>query len=378
MRGQLVVIAGTVAFAVACGSDGSESDVDADISAYDAEVLPIDAAPPIDAERCAGDTFECDDGQARVCEEGYWSDLGDCPLGCDVGARACRIPSNVSADLVDDGTGDLVIPAAAVVPTTIDADTGEIAGDTVIRPAGVIGLHEPSGISYQQVAQEGAPGLGVFSMNDFEIESGTAVEVVGSRALVILLTGDATIDGTLSLRAEGQSGGPGGYSGGVPTAPGSGPCPGLVGYGENGSYQGCASGSGGGGHGGAGGAGAASSECGPYDGGEGGASTCGTVGLIPLVGGSGGGGGTPFSDNPTTDPGPGGGGGGAVQISAVGRIDVGVSGGVDTGGGGGGESATAGGTGGGAGGGILFEAPTVTVAVGGALACNGGGGGAGD
>jgi hypothetical protein len=333
---------------------------------------------------CDEADFECrSDGTARWYVNGSWVELGPCPLGCDPAACACRVLSNVPADLVDDGTGDLTLRPNHS-PVVINTDTGSImaSGSTVIRPADVLGLHAPSGISYAQIAQTGNPGLGVFSFANLSMQEGVVLTVVGQRALVILVSGHAAIDGVINVSASGFVGGPGGFDGGEPGQAGHGPCEGQAGVTGPHSGEGCTSGGGGGGHGGTGGNGGNSiSPCGDFPGGSGGQNAGGVPELVPLVGGSGGAGGStvgfsPFGIDPT--PADGGGGGGAVQITAVGRVVLGAHAGISAGGGGGGECTSASGAGGGAGGAILLESPIVTVAAGCVLAANGGGGGGAD
>jgi hypothetical protein len=341
----------------------------------------IDAAPLVDADpSCSGSTFEClGDGTARVCDLGNWVDLGDCPLGCDSVARHCRVPSNVPADWMNNGTGAVNIGVMGS-PVTINTDTGEIYGESsqVIRPA-MTGLHTGSGIWYGQLSQ-GAddPGLGVFAMQSLTVAAAATLTAEGDRALVILVSDSATISGTLLVNADEQEAGPGGFGGGDPDQAGDGPCAGDVGYGEQIDEGGCTSGSGGGGHGGAGGDGGDSTCGGTWDGGAGGDQSCGNPELIPLAGGSGGAGGTAISDGDDTNPGDGGGGGGAVQITAGDTIAVGSVGGINAGGAGGGQCTGAGGAGGGAGGAVLLEAPDVTLSLTSVVAANGGGGGGGD
>ncbi|MCC6522071.1 MAG: hypothetical protein IT373_05370 [Polyangiaceae bacterium] len=327
---------------------------------------------------CAGDTFEClPNGSAHHCVNDAWVELGPCPLGCDVGSRSCGVPSNVDAAELLAGSSPLVLAGAA--DTVFDTDTGEITrGGNQLRPP-VAGLDPGTGIAFATQAQGGSePGLGVFSMAGLTVPAGTTLRGAGTNALVLLVDGDVTIHGLVTVAASSQSAGPGGHAGGAAGAPGGGACGGLLGSGTPVS-NGCSSGSGGAGHPAAGGTGGASTCSAPdgHVGGLGGPGTCGTPALVPLVGGSGGGGGVVIP-NFGSQAGPGGGGGGAVQITATGTLTVSATGRIDAGGGGGGETVTGGGAGGGAGGAILLEAPAVTVATGAILAANGGGGGAGD
>jgi hypothetical protein len=344
--------------------------------------IPYDTVTPVtDGARSDQNTGPCVTGElqclaggsARVCVNGTWTTLGDCPLGCSPTTKACRVPSNVPPDAITKGTDPLLLSDAV---TTIDTDTGEISG---LRPAGT-GLDPSSGIYYAQVGQSAPVGLGVFAAKTIDIPLGITLKVKGSRALVLLASESAQVQGTIDAIATGQIAGSGGFAGGAGNQPGKGSCGGQVGKGDFDGNS-CGSGSGGGGHGGSGGDGGDSTCASPknHQGGSGGANTCGSADLVPLVGGSGGAGAGPLVGASSPDPslGPGGGGGGAVQISAGVSIKVGP-GGINAGGDGGGQSTSAGGAGGGAGGAILLEAPKVALNTGGTLAANGGGGGGGD
>jgi hypothetical protein len=338
------------------------------------DLLQPDLEPP-----CTAGTFEClSDGTARHCEAGVWKLLGTCPLGCSNTQKACRVPSNVGADLVAMGTGDLDLSQLAA-PFTIDTDTGEIGGASgTIRPAGT-GLDPGSGIYFTTLTQPtGFPGLGVFSIKNMVVPQGTTVEVIGQRALVLLASGGITLNGVVDAVAAGSVGGPGGFGGGPPDTQGFGPGAGLPSQASTfGDY--CSGGGGGAGFGGTGGAGGTSNCASPnnFAGGAGGG-VYGTPSLVPLIGGSGGAGGSTPAGSTVSVIGYGGGGGGAVQLVSATFVAVGASGGVNAGAGGGAGAISGGGAGGGAGGAILIEAPAVTVASGGVLAANGGGGGGGD
>jgi len=336
----------------------------------------LDATPDVYVPPCQGNTFEClGDSTARECVADDWVDVGYCPLGCDAATRACRVPSNVDAELYGETSAGLDV-GASDTPVTIFTDTGEIGGGAGLIRAPGTGLDVPSGIYYKRLDQGGNPGLGVFVVKGLTIGAGTSVTVVGQRALVLLVDGAASINGIVDVSARSNVGGPGGYNGGDPAMQGAGSCGGAPGHAEDISH-GCSSGGGGGGHAGAGGDGGDATCGSDFPGGTGGPATCGVPELIPLVGGSGGAGGPPIP-NVTAAPGAGGGGGGAIQISATAGITVSASGGINAGGGGGTGCTSAGGSGGGAGGGILLEGTTVSVLGGSTLAANGGGGGGGD
>ncbi|MBN2359772.1 MAG: hypothetical protein JXR83_09985 [Deltaproteobacteria bacterium] len=301
----------------------------------------------------------------------------DCPSGyeCDPIRHYCLCQtctptspgvSNVPSDLLCASSAELVVANDVVVNT----DLATIGGVAVAAS--------------REVEQgDGAPSITVFSFARIELQPGSRLRVVGSRALALLACSTVDLAGIVDVSATGsldhvymEVGGPGGYHGGVKGQPGGGPCSGQAGGGGrfNGAMQ--STGGGGGGHGGVGGAG------GPFAGysaGAGGA-VCGEAELIPLRGGSGGAGQVAIAgSNPSGDHlGVGGGGGGAVQITAGERLDIRFGGGVIAAGGGGGQTGNGGGAGGGAGGAILLEAPVVTLVSGAILTANGGGGAAGD
>jgi hypothetical protein len=260
--------------------------------------------------------------------------LEACPWGCrsdSPGPRCGRlVPAGgavVPEDLDPTGLSEQVLSGI------IDGDSGEIDG----TPA----------TSFKQVGS-----VAVFRFSNLRI--GT-VQLVGTRAIALVASGELSIDGVIDVRGScgdnaGPDPGPGGRRGGNEQA-GSGD---GAGSGDDGSNQG----GGGAGHGGAGGTGGG-----------------GLLGGLPandpqitlLVGGAGGGGGK------TSD---GGGGGGAIQLVSDRSITIGALAGINAGGcgGGGGDgNADAGGGGGGAGGTILLEAPVIEIA--GVLAVNGGSGG---
>lgn len=364
------------------GDATPDGDADADAEVDGDADVDSDIEGDSDRPECIDGEFQCVDVTARVCEDGAFQTISACPLGCNESTRECRVPSNVPDDVLNDlgvDLGDLLIDET---DTTVlfDTETGSItAGAHVIRGP-IEGRDDTTGTVFRRAEQgEGSPGLGIFGVGDFTVAEDVTVEVLGDGALIVVATNIARIDGLVSVAADGQLGGPGGFSGGDPDAPGLGDCGGQVGAGSNeGSH--CTSGGGGGGFGGDGGSGGDCTCEHPNDfpGGLGGLGGCGTSELVPLVGGSGGAGGAGAVGSSDTYPGTGGGGGGAFQISARERIELGPTGGLTAGGGGGEGGDAASGAGGGAGGALLVEAATVVVADGAVLAANGGGGGGGD
>jgi hypothetical protein len=293
-----------------------------------------------------------------------------CALGCSSDGDAhCVIPTPSNG--VDPTSADPVSGTTTIAATTtFDTDTGAIIGG-LDRPQGT-GV--AGGIGYFQamaIAAGGAP-LGIFVFHDLMIGAAATVRFTGRRAAVVLVGGSAKIAGVIDVTAGHvmrAAPGPGGGAGGD----GAGPA------------QGCGGGAPGGaaskidGGGGGGGAGMA--------GGDGGAVTAALVGaggaqclpmlLEPLQGGSGGGRGGPGG---AATPAVGGGGGGALQITALGSLEIsGTINAAGAGGDGGSAAAMDGGGGGGGGGGgaILLEAPEVIVEPSAIVAANGGGGGGG-
>jgi hypothetical protein len=335
-------------------------------------IVPEDgASPDLDGGLDSGEpTFSCD----------------ACAFGCDASGLACRPPafSNVSADVVEGATARLVIERG--VEAELDTDTGAMGS---LRPGGA-GIR--NGVGFY-------PGTSttpsVLTVATLTLEERARLRLRGTRAVVIVASGDVVIDGTIdasagcrdgAARCAGPGGGTGGYVERMTVVAAGGCGPGLdgraigsrtdVGF----RYSNCFGG-GGGAHGQAGARGAP-----PGPGGDPGAlggaiDGCGGDSLAPLVGGSGGG--------AARVGGEGGGGGGAVQIASATRIEIGERGAVLASGAGGAGAGFVnvypgsrgaypvggGGGGGGAGGGILLEAPVVAVSFGAVLVANGGAGG---
>jgi hypothetical protein len=320
------------------------------------DVLPPDATGD-DAGSCSEGHRQCSGAVVQQCTGGRFVQVEVCPLDCKVDEARCY---TFAAANVDDGSfdyvaGDLVIDGGGT--PTLDTTSGILStGDF------------PSDIDVSTEPQTtGNPELLVIRCRDFVIGASTHLTVTGSRALVVLASGEIRIEGVLEASANGSTGGAGGFGGGGRGAPGAGP-----GAGSGGSTDAMSFDSGGGsgaGNGGAGGAGGVGGGQGPAVAGL----ATGDRTLRPLYGGSGGGGGADTGD-------AGGGGGGAIQLSAARQILV--TGTIVTVGAGGGRGTAptlsnfGGGSGGGSGGAVLLEAPEITVD-GGIAVGGGGGGGAG-
>lgn len=288
-------------------------------------------------------------------------------------APASFRPSNgIEPTLAAELTGTVTISAA----TTFDVDSGAISGG--LTRAATSGVD--SGIGYFQLPAFGAGGasLGVFVFHGLTVEHTATVGFTGTRAVVLLIGDRGIIDGTIDVAAghgDRAAPGPAGGSGGTGTQSARGRGAGAPGI-RNSSED---SGGGGGGAGAVGGKGGVGfPEFGTLGvpGGDGG-SPYSPGDLEPLQGGSGGGHG---SGTFTTDFADGGGGGGALQITALGSLQI--TGTIDAGGAGGATGVPhnddpGSGAGGGSGGAVLLESPSVMLGSTGIVAANGGGGGGG-
>jgi hypothetical protein len=304
-------------------------------------------------------TCRCGAGDVLTCASGTTT----CALGCVNGVPShCAgvMPSNgVDATLTSTVSNAVLVDAV----TTFDTDSGAITGG-ITRAAGT---GTAADIGYTQVG-----GLGVFTFANLTVKTTGTVHFTGSRPVVFLVGGSATIQGVI----DGSGGcygttrgcaGPGGGTGGTFGKAATGCSPGGAGQTDL-----TTRGDSGGGGGGGGASGAVGGKTGASAAGTAG-SSCIASALEPLAGGSGGGGGGPGASAQPV----GGGGGGALQITALQRIDVTgtITMGGEGGAGGAGSTNAAAGSGGGAGGAILLEAISVNIDASGVLAANGGGGG---
>ena len=264
-------------------------------------------------------------------------------------------------------------------------DAGVIFRPTHILPvysltAGDVTITMQSGINTTTgfIALNGAPaalspdivitnGIAVWSVGALTVNA--KLSITGDRPLVIVAARDVTISQTVSAYGDVAKPGPGGFAAAAGAGKGA----------SGAKTANDASGGGGAGHGTPGAAGADKAVKGGIAGGA------VNPGDTVLAGGSGGGNGGGFVLGTCGDQGRGGVGGGAIQISAVGKIRVTFTGGIDVGGGGGaggcrnnGGQAFSGGGGGGAGGLVVLESVGgVELDVGSAIAASGGGGGGG-
>jgi hypothetical protein len=309
---------------------------------------------------CTDGESLCDDDALELCADGVWQVSESCALGCHERQLRCLafVPSNVPsevAQLMETVTAELVVDSSVTLDTDKEDEAAAMLGEAV---------------SYAVVEQDNGPELCVLAMASLDIRPGATLRAVGSRALVLLVSGEVSIAGTLDVGGYGNQPGAGGGDVGQSSVGSPEACAGGDGEGEG--YR--DSGGGGGGHGGAGGFGgqAGSGEDVASRGAAGEAH--GNDDLTPLRGGCGGGNGSGSRGGDSS----GGAGGGAVQVSSATAVRVTGIGGIAAGGGGGagGRPSHAGG-GGGAGGAVLIEAPLVEIENNVIIAANGGGGGGG-
>jgi hypothetical protein len=324
--------------------------------AFTPDAFTPDAFTP---ECAPGETRCSTPGVLQSCTAGLlWGSDVTCTIAC-TGAPApahCAVfqPSNVA-------------PTAAGTPAALSISGTTVIDTTACTATGVGGL----AIEPQLTGGRDACVLRVASL----AVTGTGVlYALGTRPLVVVSSGDVTIDGRVDVSSFQTDPsfstfvrGAGSNTGGT--------------AGMNGGNTGFADGGGGGGGfcgaGGNGGTGVYNPFIGTTDMGAGGTGGggIGTSTLEPLVGGADGGNGGSNADS----VGP---GGGAIQISSFTRIVLSATALVVAAGGGGDSGIEAGnatnaGGGGGSGGALLLEAPTVTVTAGARFEAGGGGGASG-
>ena len=236
---------------------------------------------------------------------------------------------------------------------TIDTDTLTISG--AVNFNGVAGNQGGLADSFGGAAGPlGIPEIAVFTFDDISLTGTTSITVTGTRALALLSRSNVTIDVLLSVNGEGDgagvssgalNGGPGGFAGGLGSNNGVGP--GGGGYSSSAALSGASGASGGFGSDGRDGLGFGVQ-------GVGGSSYGDLFGEFALQGGSGGGG----ANNDLYTLG-GGGGGGALEVGALGFVNIGANGALEADGGAGDFTSHGGGDllgGGGSGGAILVNA----------------------
>jgi hypothetical protein len=377
------------AIASACSFDTSGA------TAFDggggtADARAVDAGPPDagspDAAACRGNDLVCLDGtHFSGCIDGFLH-LETCAFGCLTAAPAhCGVPvpsNGLDLAWLDGASRALTVPASTVVVFDTTSGTVQLCGGSTLHSAAA-GIQDGINFQIRPAPMAGDATIGVWAFSSLRVDATGQVRVIGDKPAAFLIGNDVRLQGTVDVSGGVQAcdlatacgmvsptatrscAGPGGGAGGKHDEDGLG-----LGHGHKGTSGGATvpeTGGSGAGYGAAGGAGGGKDVAEP-------GVAYGVATLVPLAAGAGGGGGG--EANPAT-AGPGGGGGGALQISALGRIEVlGAVGAVRAGGAGGGAGTNStgnGGGGGGSGGGLLLEAARIKVD--GILAANGGGGG---
>ncbi|MBI5498709.1 MAG: hypothetical protein HY907_00575, partial [Deltaproteobacteria bacterium] len=250
-------------------------------------------------DHCSSDILE----RCRADAMGW--DVFPCAFGCTgygLGARCFEFsPSNIAdRGLLWSSTAPFTATGVRVVE--FQTETGAIrawdAAGVELAPIRAAGEGDVGGIVFTVQAQAaGAPELGIWSFGEFTLPAGIDVIGVGARAMVLLVSGEVRIAGTVHAGASvafllgstwvgHDRPGPGGAAGGSPDGWGSGAGAGQDGRSEDWPSNND-SGGGGAGFGGVGGPGG---DIGGAGGGNGGVAY-GAAPLVPLLGGSGGGGG---------------------------------------------------------------------------------------
>jgi hypothetical protein len=315
-------------------------------------------------------------GKRDQTSRGRWAIASALALWATLGVGGCRfsVPGfDLASSFANDAAvGDMPPPLdligvpfvpSNVVPADVLLGAASLSGPTDIDTDLLLidGAAPPSGVVFRVATQH--TDWAVLSVHDLDLNANVIVH--GTRTLIILAAGNASISAVVHAEAKTRTPGPGGQY----TGPGNG--------GDGKASFFANSGGGGAGHGGPGGVGGTSTAATDNQGG-----LSGVVYSGALLGGSGGGDGAGANAGQLggcaagSTASDGGAGGGAVQISSAETLTVTTAGGVNAGGGGGSggchDAASAGG-GGGSGGTIWLEAPVMSLL--GTLASNGGGGG---
>ncbi len=356
-RDEVTIVLGSYAFARVTLRPGSLDAGVADAGGVSgrADGGPVDARTPdagaVDAQ--PGDLGVSDAGvrdALRPTGPDAVPDAGP-DVGPDTGPDGGYAPdvsypvlSNIEPEEVPESVGDVNLACSRYSEIDVSAGTALLCGRRL--SFGVV------------TSTQGAAGVAasVLTVDSLTIATNDTLRLTGDHPVILVVLGDVTIHGTLTVSAQGPHPGPGGDSS---------EC-GLDGAGVDGfSPQ---QGGSGGGFTSIGGAGGRPAGGGPTGGRRNDPNNA--TPTVPLRGGCGGGDG--FGPG-----GEGGGGGGALQVSAIG--DVYVGGVINAGGGGGNGGGPMNGSGGGGGtGGVeVIEANRNDLDSGAALRAVGGGGGGG-
>lgn len=339
---------------------------DEPLATDDAEAAPFDAGRDASTTNPDAAATSIDGGGGAQRDAGL--DAGaDSDAGRSDGGRA-DAGSNASIDAASSLDAAPSAPPAAFpyTPSNVALAGIEFAsapdstlncGTTEVDTSGAVTLRNWCGTAPKPVvrAQSGAPELVILPLKGLNLAGNNTLRVSGSRPLVLLVQGAASVQGTLDANARANTPGPGGNQ----------MCGGSSGGDGTGNDGLDGAGGGGGGHATRGGNGG--EDSGDARPGAGGA-TRGNGELTPLIAGCNGGRGGGCAGNA-------GAGGGAVQISASSALVV--SGVVQARGGDGARGCgnDAGGTGAGSGGSLLLEGATIDRR--GTLNVSGGNGGDG-
>ena len=311
------------------------------------------------------------------------SPTGDAGVDTDANANAdaadadAAVDAGVDNDAARPDAGVVFVPSNILPVYTLTGASVTFSVDVEIdTTAGTIKIGAAAPVASPDIVQ--SQTFAVWSVGSFVLGQTATLRVRGGRPLVMVAAGSVVINGYFAAYSEVtlpgdpiRTAGPGGFG------PALGP-----GAGGSGAKPGAADSSGGGGAGSAT-AGGIGGVKGAVPGGTAGSMTSGAG--AALLGGGGGGNGGGFVAGVCGNRGRGGPGGGAVQISAIGKITIGITAGIDVGGAGGaggcknnGSDQFSGGGGGGAGGMVVLESVAgIELQAGSAIAASGGGGGEG-
>lgn len=297
---------------------------------------------------------------------------------CPAESGSCTIESDASAD------SSVCTPAwSSYVPTnvtlcsedpapspglTLDNGTFELTPQT--------GGLTKNGAPFATVTTSGSSPR-VVSLLDFVITPSATLRILGPDPTIVVVHGNATINGIVTVSAIGSTSGAG-----------AAPCAAMDGGNADGLLAKSAGGGGAGGAFGTAGAGGGTGDTiGPSTPGGAPMSPQGNAELVPLRGGCRGAFGGEEHPTAVASPGLGGGAGGAFQLSVRDTLSLGGAARLQSSGGGGrratnvsnglGTHAGAGGGGGGGGGAIFLEAHQISINASAILCANGGGGGGG-
>jgi hypothetical protein len=331
-----------------CGCGSPDTDTDGDGAADCVDGCPMDKTKTAPGQ-CGCGTDDTDtDGDG----------VADCVDGCPMDKTHADGCFNYKVGNYDPGTDYVEAPSLV-----IDSKCGVVTLDTSTAGTNVTVCGQD--VKIENVSQSsGGPDVALVRLHSLSVAQGSGVRAIGKLPLIVIVGGDAMIDGFIDASSIGATSSGAGASAS---------CSSGIGGAGTGSMVAGGGGGGGGGFGATGargGSGGLSGGTGAAGGSQG--TVEGNVELMPLRGGCDGGRGG-ASGNVIKLGRLGGSGGGAIQISVGGTLSVS---GVATVSGGGGRQGTAGGDaggGGGSGGALLLEGAHVNITAGARVTANGGG-----